>query len=151
MINKKGFTLIELLVVIAIIGILASIVLVSFPTASKKANDSRIVSDIAQARKFMTGIFVEESSYLNFSVTNPAEMDQLHKDVQARQGTGGAGIVIVKKTGNSAACMYALLTAPASNTWYCADSTGKAGTTAVNPGGASYCATTNAVCPLPLN
>ena len=39
--RKKGFTLIELLVVIAIIGILASIVLISFPGATKKAKDSR--------------------------------------------------------------------------------------------------------------
>ncbi len=34
---NKGFTLLELLIVIAIIGILAGVVLVSFPSASKKA------------------------------------------------------------------------------------------------------------------
>ncbi|PIP31805.1 hypothetical protein COX24_01590 [bacterium (Candidatus Gribaldobacteria) CG23_combo_of_CG06-09_8_20_14_all_37_87_8] len=33
---KSGFTLLELLVVISIIGVLASVVLVSFPGAQKK-------------------------------------------------------------------------------------------------------------------
>ncbi len=37
MIKQTGFTLLELLIVIAIIGILAGVVLVSFPSASKKA------------------------------------------------------------------------------------------------------------------
>ena len=59
----RGFTLIELLVVIAIIGILASIVLVSFPTASKKANDSRIVAAMANARKAMVISFLEYNSF----------------------------------------------------------------------------------------
>ncbi len=46
--NNKGFTLIELLVVIAIIGILASIVLVSFPTAMNKAKDTGALSTGSQ-------------------------------------------------------------------------------------------------------
>lgn len=35
--KQKGFTLLELLIVIAIIGVLASVVLVSYPSATKKA------------------------------------------------------------------------------------------------------------------
>jgi len=46
--NKKGFTLIELLVVMAIIGLLASVVLVSFPGATKKARDAERLQDMAQ-------------------------------------------------------------------------------------------------------
>ena len=48
--SKKGFTLIELLVVIAIIGILASIVLVTFPTAQNRAKDARIINALSQMR-----------------------------------------------------------------------------------------------------
>jgi len=36
----KGFTLIELLIVIAIIGLLASVVLISFPASTAKSRDS---------------------------------------------------------------------------------------------------------------
>ncbi len=45
---KKGFTLIELLVVISIIGVLATLVLVSFVPAQKQARDTQRKSDINQ-------------------------------------------------------------------------------------------------------
>lgn len=46
--NLFGFTIIELLVVISIIGLLASIVLISFPDAAKKARDGTRLQDIGQ-------------------------------------------------------------------------------------------------------
>jgi len=51
---RKGFTLIELLVVIAIIGILASVVIVSFPKATQKARDTRLKSALSQVRVIAT-------------------------------------------------------------------------------------------------
>jgi prepilin-type N-terminal cleavage/methylation domain-containing protein len=46
--SQKGFTLIELLVVITIIGILSSVVLVSFQSVNKKARDAKRISELKQ-------------------------------------------------------------------------------------------------------
>jgi prepilin-type N-terminal cleavage/methylation domain-containing protein len=46
--SKKGFTLIELLVVISIIGLLASVILISFPSAMKGVRDATRKNDIHQ-------------------------------------------------------------------------------------------------------
>lgn len=45
---KKGFTLIEMLVVISLIGILASLVLVSYTSTQKQARDTQRKSDLKQ-------------------------------------------------------------------------------------------------------
>jgi len=49
--KKRAFTLIELLIVIAIIAILASIIFINLASARKKANDTKIKSDIAEVSK----------------------------------------------------------------------------------------------------
>ena len=48
--STKGFTLIELLIVISIIGLLASVVLVSFPGAMKNVRDGIRKRDLATIR-----------------------------------------------------------------------------------------------------
>ncbi|MFH0739911.1 MAG: type II secretion system protein [bacterium] len=151
---KKGFTLVELLVVIAIIGVLASIVLVSFPSASKKAKDSRIVSAVTQARKMMLQAFVMDNSYSAFSTTSPSEMTTLGSDVSANSPSNYV-LFVTRKTGNTGACMYAVLNAKLpTNYWYCVDSTGKFGYTTTYPasltgcaGSTPCCTVTNAICP----
>ncbi len=45
---KKGFTLVELLVVISVIGLLTSVVLVSFPTSTKKTRDAIKMRELKQ-------------------------------------------------------------------------------------------------------
>lgn len=45
--TKKGFTLIELLVVVAIIGLLATLGVIAFRDAQRKARDSKRVADIS--------------------------------------------------------------------------------------------------------
>lgn len=50
---SKGFTLIELLVVVAIIGLLASVVFVSFAGVREDARDARRRADIVQLKTAM--------------------------------------------------------------------------------------------------
>ena len=146
-----GFTLIELLVVISIIGILASVVLVSFPGATQKAKDSRIISAVSQLRVIMVYINANDGSYDSFSCAadcsacSNSELINLCHEIK---NNGGAPVFIKNTASNSTAvCVYSSLNAKA-NFWYCTDSTGKAGFTIINPSGAGYCvANTSAVCP----
>jgi len=146
---KKGFTLIELLVVIAIIGILASIVLVSFPGATKKARDSRIVSAISQARTVMVYVYGNDGNYDNFTCDNP-EMDALCQEIDTNYGGDDDNEPVIAKgtdaNGNPTACIYSPLNAKA-DYWYCADSAGKAGFTTIDPSGPDYCVAGTAKCP----
>lgn len=146
---KRGFTLIELLVVIAIIGILASIVLVSFPGAQKKARDSRVVGAISQARTVMTYINANDGNFDAFSATHE-DMVNLWDEITKNDndGTGALAPAIVKNaaSGSSAACIYAQLSAK--STWYyCASSDGRAGFTSSTPNGVGYCVAPTAKCP----
>jgi len=136
---KKGFTLIELLVVIAIIGILASVVLIGFPNATRKAKDSRIISAIGQARTVMIYIGANEGTYESFLSTH-ADMVTLWAEITANNSDGAEGIH--GGTEPEGACIWSQLNAKASY-WYCADSTGVAGFTGIDPstlcaGGTSF-------------
>ena len=154
--KQTGFTLIELLVVIAIIGILASIVLVSFPGAQKKAKDSRVVGGIAQMRTVMAYIEANTGTYATFGCTvgtagstpctSCLDSDLLTLCSEIKQNNSGqvGPVFAVKTTSPYAGCVYALLNQK-SNYWYCADSTGKAGFTSTNPN--TTCTATTATCP----
>jgi len=61
--ETRGFTLIELLVVIAIIGLLATMAVVSFSGAQKKARDARRKADLAQIAKAAELFFDATGSY----------------------------------------------------------------------------------------
>jgi len=123
--KQQGFTLIELLVVIAIIGILASIVLVSFPSATKKAKDSRVKSAVSQARTVMTYYYGNNGTYVNFATTN-TDMVPLAKEIY-NNSYGKADLQIANSATGS--CMYAVLNEKDGASYYCADSSGAAGVT----------------------
>jgi len=138
--KSKGFTLIELLVVIAIIGILASIVLVSFPGAQKKAKDSRVVSAIAQARTIMTYEEANVGNYDGFTATH-ADMVTIWAEIVANdESTATPYIGRNPATASTKACIYAQLSAK-TGYYYCSDSSGKAGFTSTDPKAAAACGT----------
>lgn len=138
--TKKGFTLIELLVVIAIIGILASIVLVTFPGARDKAKDARIISAVAQMRTEMISYYNDQSpnTYVGFNDGSSAEMTSLDADVTAQ----GGGMVYTAMSAD-AGCIYTPIN-DGTDQFYCADSTGVAVQTACSPAMAGGCSLADA-------
>ena len=138
---KKGFTLIELLIVIAIIGILSSVVLVTFPTATKQAKDSRVISAIGQMRTAMATLYSVQGSYTlptPLSCTDPEEMPVLCAEVKKNHPVKDTEPTIRKYDDvggdHHGACIYSKLNKTAGGPWYyCVDSAGKAGSTAIDP------------------
>jgi len=117
MFTKKGFTLIELLVVIAIIGILASIVLVSFPTANNKAKDARIIADISQGSSLAAEFYSTGNTYTGYTLNSTLSTDVTNK--------GGAVTLFINTNGSG----YCLASTLNSGGYYCADSAGLIGKT----------------------
>jgi len=142
---KKGFTLIELLVVIAIIGILASVVLIGFPSATKKAKDSRVISAIGQARTIMTYIGANEGTYEDFD-ENHVDMITIWTEITTNNPEGEDVEGIHGGTELEGACIWSQLNAK-DDYWYCADATGVAGFTATDPGATLCCDGATFVCP----
>jgi len=138
---KKGFTLIELLIVIAIIGILSSVVLVTFPTATKQAKDSRIISAISQMRTVMATLYSVQGSYTlptALSCTDPEEMINLCAEVKKnhpKKDDPEPTVIRKYDVGEEhEVCIYSKLNKTAGGPWYyCVDSAGKAGSTAIDP------------------
>jgi len=131
---EKGFTLIELLVVIAIIGILASVVLITFPGATKKAKDARVISAITQARTVAAFIYSEDGNYDNFTCTS-SQMVNLCKDIN-NNADSSTTIEYAPSPNSTTTCIYAKLKGgKGGKMWYCADSNGIAGYCTTDPSG----------------
>ena len=60
---KNGFTFIEILIVVSIIGILASIGMVSYASASKKSRDGKRKADMEQVRAALEMYRVDNDGY----------------------------------------------------------------------------------------
>ena len=57
--NKKGFTIVELVIVIAVIAILAAVLIPTFSSLIKKANES---ADIQAVRQMNTSLAIHETT-----------------------------------------------------------------------------------------
>lgn len=60
---KKAFTLIEMLVVIAVIGILATVVVVSYGNAQSRSRDTQRVSDLLAVQSAITMYYANNKVY----------------------------------------------------------------------------------------
>lgn len=139
--KSKGFTLIELLVVIAIIGILASIVLVSFPNATKRARDTRLKTALAQMRTIMVYTYGNYGNYDSFG-TSSTDMTALYNDVDKNAYKGDASYFNISRwpnTNSTSACIWVTLNEKNGSSWFCVDSSGKAGVTIIDPYADNLC------------
>ena len=131
----RGFTLIELLVVIAIIGILASVILVSLNSARKKANDTRIISDVNQIRTQLEQDYNATNSYGNtgpvgdlgvnsFATTagSSTNINTVMADVGSNSGT--VTIVTNGALPITAYGIWGKLPSQTTTTYFCINSTG---------------------------
>ncbi len=61
--KSKGFTIVELLIVIVVIGILATLVIVTFAGIQKKARDSKRQTDITAVQAHVTSFYAQYGYY----------------------------------------------------------------------------------------
>jgi prepilin-type N-terminal cleavage/methylation domain-containing protein len=73
--KQTGFTLIELLVVVAIIGMLVSVIMVSFGQARLRSRDAKRLSDINQVRTGLDLYFNNGGGYPSVAVWNTGKLN----------------------------------------------------------------------------
>ncbi|MBP9761963.1 type II secretion system protein [Candidatus Saccharibacteria bacterium] len=61
--NKKGFTIVELLIVIVVIGILATLVLVTFTGANQKGRNSQRQTDVNAVQSHVETFYAQHGFY----------------------------------------------------------------------------------------
>ena len=116
----KGFTLVELLVVIAIIGLLSTIVLVSFGPVRNQAKDTAIKANMDQMK---LAAEIEYNAENDYSATD-SRVDYIAA-AAAAAAAAGESVVDYFTTGD-----YCIQVGLVSGGDWCVDSTSYMGTTA---------------------
>lgn len=125
--RKEGFTLIEMLVVIAMIGLLSAVILVALGPSRNKAKDTRIISDVNQARSVMEAEYNPiTNTYPDYTSGFPSgsELKTLSTDVTAQNGDA---LNISQVTTNLGSYAFYAKLASDSSQYYCVDSSGFSG------------------------
>lgn len=65
--NKKGFTIVELLIVIVVIGILATLVIVTFTGIQQKGRNSQRQTDINAINSHVEAFYAQHGFYPNLA------------------------------------------------------------------------------------
>lgn len=84
--KQKGFTLVELLIVIIIIGILATLVIVTFTGVQQKARDSQRQTDLSAVDSQLEAFYAQNGYYPTYTdLTTPTFLSASMKglDVQS--------------------------------------------------------------------
>ncbi|CAN5413412.1 N/A [soil metagenome] len=76
--QSKGFTIVELLIVIVIIGILATLVIVTFTGIQQKARDSQRQTDIGAVNSHVTAYYAETGAYPTLGMLNDSAWVSAH-------------------------------------------------------------------------
>ncbi len=70
--NKKGFTIVELLIVIVVIGILATLVIVTFTGIQQKSRDTQRKTDINAVQSHVEAYYAQTGNYPTLGDLNTA-------------------------------------------------------------------------------
>jgi general secretion pathway protein G len=70
--KQKGFTIVELLIVIVVIGILATLVIVTFAGIQQKGRDSQRQTDINALQSHVEAYYAQTGTYPALSMINDA-------------------------------------------------------------------------------
>jgi len=119
--KQRGFTLVELLVVIAIIGLLSTIVIVSFGTVRNQAKDSAIKANLDQMRLAAEMTYANNGNYVGANTRT--DWNAALASVNTACGCSGVGIV----NGTGTAWCVSANTVVDSANWWCLDSAGNIG------------------------
>ncbi len=70
--KQKGFTIVELLIVIVVIGILATLVIVTFAGIQQRARDTQRKTDINALQSHVEAYYAQTGTYPSLSMMNDA-------------------------------------------------------------------------------
>jgi prepilin-type N-terminal cleavage/methylation domain-containing protein len=117
--KQKGFTIVELLIVIVVIGILATLVIVTFAGIQKKARDSQRQTDIQAVNAQLEAFYTQYGFYPNVLDLNTASFRTAYlKGLDPEALKDPKGGALTSGTGSSSAYGYNV-TASSTSTGTC--------------------------------